>query len=332
MSPRTTGALSLSLISTVLATFALLVIVFEGHRPLPPPQASPSSLRPRASGPPVVHLRVSSDSRTAPSSDGRIAELPNSRTPGFSDSRIPELPNRSDAPVVWVMDDMGRDVEAAETVLRWPVFVSVAILPDGAVAEWLAQQACRQGRDVLIHLPMTSVRPDVDPGPMAVSAHTTDAEVERILTQARHVLPCATGLNQHMGSQASQAVHAMDRVVRIGQGLGLRFFIDSRTTARSHLCDTADRLGVPCLRRTLFFDAEAPPEELPERWRQVIARARRSTRPIIVIAHPYPATLAFLDGLFRTGAWRAVEWRQPSEVLGIVVHRADLRVGSGVSR
>lgn len=324
MSPRTTGALSLSLISTVLATFALLVIVFEGHRPLPPPQAGPSSVRPQASGPPVAHLRVSSGSRTVPSSDGRIAELPS--------SRIPELPNRSDAPVVWVMDDMGRDVEAAETVLRWPAFVSVAVLPDGAVAGWLAQQACHQSRDVLIHLPMTSVRPDVDPGPMAVSAHTTDAEVERILTQARHVLPCATGLNQHMGSQASQAVHAMDRVVRIGQSLGLRFFIDSRTAARSHLCDAADRLGVPCLRRTLFFDAETLPEELPERWRQVIARARRSTRPIIVIAHPYPATLAFLDGLFRTGAWRAVEWRRPSEVLGIAVHRADLRVGSGVSR
>ncbi len=324
MSSRTTGALSLGLVSTVLTTFALLVIVFEGHRPLPLPQVNPSSLRPQAPGPPVAHLRVSSGSRTVPSSNGRIAELPS--------SRIPELPNRSDAPVVWVMDDMGRDVEAAETVLRWPAFVSVAILPDGAVAGWLAQQACHQSRDVLIHLPMTSVRPDVDPGPMAVSAHTTDAEVERILTQARHVLPCATGLNQHMGSQASQAVHAMDRVVRIGQSLGLRFFIDSRTAARSHLCDAADRLGVPCLRRTLFFDAETLPEELPERWRQVIARARRSTRPIVVIAHPYPATLAFLDGLFRTGAWRAVEWRRPSEVLGIAVHRADLRVGSGVSR
>ncbi|GBC85435.1 hypothetical protein HRbin11_01884 [bacterium HR11] len=331
MSPRTTGALSLSLVSTVLSTFALLVIVLEGHRPLPPPQASPSSLRPQASGPPVVHLRVSSGSRTVLSSDGR-AELPNSRTPGFPNSRTPELPNRSDAPVVWVMDDMGRDAETAETVLRWPAFVSIAVLPDGAGAEWLAQQACRQGRDVLIHLPMTSVRPDVDPGPMAVSARMADAEVYRIVTRARRVVPCAVGLNQHMGSRASQDLSTMVRVARAGRDLGLRFFLDSRTTARSHLCDAADRLGVPCLRRTLFFDADASPEELPVRWRQVVARAHRDAQPVVVIAHPYPATLAFLDRLFRSGAWRAVDWRRPSEVLGIVVHRADLRVGSGVSR
>jgi len=316
MNLRATGALGLSLASIVLVTLALLVIVFEGHRPLPSPQAGAAPLRRRPAGPPVVYLRAPSDARTGPSSTGPQAGPPS--------PRVPEFPHPPGTPVVWVMDDMGRDAGAAATVLRWPVFVSVAVLPDGAWAGWLARQACRQGRDVLIHLPMTSVRPDVDPGPMAVSASMTDAEIDRILTQARHVVACAVGLNQHMGSRASQEIRAMDRVVRVGWALGLRFFIDSRTTARSHLCDAADRLGIPCLRRTLFFDADASPEELPARWQRVVDHARRSTRPVVVIAHPYPATLAFLERVFRSGAWRTVEWRRPSEVLGAAVRRADL--------
>ncbi|MCS7311668.1 MAG: divergent polysaccharide deacetylase family protein, partial [Acidobacteria bacterium] len=322
MNLRTTSTLGLSFVSIVLVTFALLVFVFEGHRPLPPPPAVSASLRPQVSGPPVVRLRMAPGLRMDSLSDGPVGGRLNSRTPSppncptveWPNCRTTESPSPSGAPVVWVIDDMGRDVETAEIVLRWPVAVSIAVLPEGAVAGWLARQACRQGRDVLIHLPMTSVRPDVDPGPMAISARMTDAEVEHILTQARHVVACATGLNQHMGSQASQVARTMDRVVRIGQSLGLRFFIDSRTAARSHLCDAADRLGVPCLRRTLFFDAEAPPEKLPDRWRQVVAHARRSAQPVVVIAHPYPATLAFLDWIFQTGAWRAVHWRRPSEV------------------
>ncbi len=301
MNRQTAVALGISWVSAVLATLALTVILLEGSRPISLSLPAWPSLRRPSSGPPVIHLRGAPDLRTAPSPDSQTAGRPNG-PPG--------------APVVWVMDDMGRDVETAEVVLRWPVFVSIAVLPDGAVAGWSARQACRQGRDVLIHLPMASVRPEADPGPMAVSAHTSDAEVRRILTQAHRLVPCATGLNQHMGSQASQEVRTMTQVVRAGWSLGLRFFIDSRTAARSHLCDAAERLGRPCLRRTLFFDADASPEELPARWRQVVARARRSTQPVVVIAHPYPATLAFLDRLFRTDAWRAVDWRRPSEVLG----------------
>jgi polysaccharide deacetylase 2 family uncharacterized protein YibQ len=298
MSRRVTGAFCLSLVSTVWVTLALWVIVLEGHRPLPSLPVGPSSPPRRPSGPPVVYLPESSE---RPRSDGH------SPGPG----RMPS----SGAPVVWVMDDMGRDAVTAETVLQWPPFVSIAVLPDGAVAERLGREACRQGRDVLIHLPMTSIRPDADPGPMAVSTSMAASDVYRILAHARRILPCAKGLNQHMGSRASQEFPTMVRVVQAGQSLGLRFFIDSRTAARSYLCDAADRFGIPCLRRTFFFDADASPEELPARWRQVVSRARWDSRPVVVIAHPYPATLAFLDRLFRSGTWRSVDWRRPSEVL-----------------
>ncbi len=219
------------------------------------------------------------------------------------------------APIVWIMDDIGLDPAAAARILTWPSFIAVAILPYGAHASEIAAAACRQNRDVLIHLPMASVHPDRIPGPRYIRIDSDPAQIAAIVRDAAQHIPCARGLNQHMGSGVSRDVRVLRAVVESALRVGIVFFVDSRTIGHSQLCAVALEYGSPCLNRTVFFDVHPDPGTLRRRLAWITRMARARTEPIVVIAHPYPATLRVLDEYFATTAWRTLNWQRISDLL-----------------
>ena len=219
------------------------------------------------------------------------------------------------APIVWIMDDIGLDRAAAARILTWPSFVAVAILPYGPFATEIAARACHQDRDVLIHLPMASVHPDRVPGPKYIRADSNPEQIATIVREAVQHIPCARGLNQHMGSGVSRNVRILRTVVESALQVGITFFIDSRTIGHSQLCAVAFEYGSPCLNRTIFFDVHPDPETLRRRLAWITRMARTRTEPIVVIAHPYPATLHVLDEYFTGTAWQSLNWQRVSDLL-----------------
>lgn len=197
-----------------------------------------------------------------------------------------------------VVDDLGYQPALDRAVLELDARIAVGVIPDAPGARRVALSAAKQGREALIHLPLSHAGPDdcqitLCPGP--------DWSVERMrqhLEWAAGQVPLAVGLNNHQGSLFTADAAATRRLV---EGLVLLnrqretplFVVDSRTTPRSHLAPEAARAGIAVAQRRVFLDHERSPEAIAQAWSLLLARAREEGQAI-AIAHPYPETLAFL--------------------------------------
>lgn len=190
-----------------------------------------------------------------------------------------------------VIDDVGYR-PADQAVMRLPLPVTVAILPVAPHAARMAEQAAKQQRDALIHMPM---QPRGSTRVEAGALHTgmDAAAVRRTLEHALQVVPHARGLNNHMGSAATADPALMQLLM---QELKTRhlLFLDSRTTAATVAESTARRLGVPTLRRTVFLDDNNSLTKVQAEFQRAVSMARHKGWAV-AIGHPRPNTLKVLQ-------------------------------------
>jgi len=198
-------------------------------------------------------------------------------------------PTLAAAELALLIDDLGNHA-ADSHFLALPPEVGVAILPMTPYSRRLAQTAHRQQRDILVHLPMESVD-DRPLGPGGLTRTMSRTAFQQTLDQSLDAVPYARGVNNHMGSQLTQEAEPMARLM---DTLKQRrwFFLDSRTTLATVAEQAARQAGIPTLRRHLFLDNQPEPPQLEQAFEQALRLARR--QPVVVIAHPYPQTLAFL--------------------------------------
>lgn len=199
-----------------------------------------------------------------------------------------------------VLDDAGHSLAEADSLAALPREVSVAVLPNAAYSRQVAQALTRQGREVLIHLPMEPVPGGgVGPGEEAIMVGLSDDEVGRRVEVARAAVPGASGVNNHMGSRATSDEQTMTAVMSALAGEGL-YFLDSRTAAGSLVIGAARRAGIPALQRDVFLDVVAEEQAVRRAVSEAVAVARANGQAV-AIGHVHPATVAVLlaerDGL-----------------------------------
>ncbi|WP_159033759.1 divergent polysaccharide deacetylase family protein [Plesiomonas shigelloides] len=190
-----------------------------------------------------------------------------------------------------VIDDVGYR-PADQAVMRLPLPVTVAILPVAPHAARMAEQAAKQQRDALIHMPMQprgSTR--VEAGALHTGMDAT--AVRRTLEQALQVVPHARGLNNHMGSAATADPALMQLLMQELKARHL-LFLDSRTTAATVAESTARRFGVPTLRRTVFLDDNNSLTKVQAEFQRAVSMARHKGWAV-AIGHPRPNTLKVLQ-------------------------------------
>lgn len=193
--------------------------------------------------------------------------------------------------VVIIMDDLGYR-QTDHDALLLPKEVVFAILPDTPLATSLSRQADRQGRDVMLHLPMQAVANNRLLGPRAIMADMYPSGIAETLAAALESVPNARGVNNHMGSLLTRQRSAMQALmVEVGQRD--MFFIDSRTTPNSLAQKVAEENGVPSAHRHVFIDHDKTPASMRQQLEH-LARIARRHGVGIGIAHPHPQTLAFL--------------------------------------
>jgi len=113
---------------------------------------------------------------------------------------------------------------------------------------------------------------------------------EKALSSVPHVI----GVNSHRGSLLTQHPGHMQWLMEeIGARQNL-FFIDSYTTHRSVALKIAGEAGVDARKRDVFLDPDPSPETVAREYARMkkLADQRGS---IVVIGHPYPATLELLE-------------------------------------
>ena len=192
--------------------------------------------------------------------------------------------------VMIIIDDVGyRHSDLATLTL--PTQVTLSILPDTPLGATIADRASRQGRDVMLHLPMESENGN-KLGPRALTVGMYPHTIADTLSDALRTVPNAMGINNHMGSLLTRERLPMQALMQAVKKEGL-FFIDSKTTPDSVAADIARKTGIPTAVRDVFLDHVHTRDFLEQQMSELVDIAKR--RGVAIgIAHPHPLSVAFL--------------------------------------
>jgi polysaccharide deacetylase 2 family uncharacterized protein YibQ len=211
-----------------------------------------------------------------------------------------------------IIDDLRQDMVAARQLLALPYPITFAVLPHLPQSKATAEEVHRAGRQVMLHLPMQPDSP-AKPGPGEIRVGMRGFEIERQIEEDLDSVPYAAGVNNHMGSRATQDARLMAAVMEALERRQL-FFIDSRTTPASVALDVARRRGLPAFYRSVFLDdTESVPYTLAQ-LREFI-RVLEDQDAAIAIGHPYPTTLNALAQFLPELERRAIRMVPASELL-----------------
>jgi len=170
--------------------------------------------------------------------------------------------------------------------------ITYAVLPYGPHSRQLAEAAHRQGKEIMLHMPMDNdnLKP-LGPGGLTVQL-SRSAFMER-LEQAIRAVPHISGINNHMGSKLTRNPLRMAWLMALLSQHTL-YFVDSRTTAASVAAGMARQQRIPNLERDIFLDHDPSPAAIDQQFKQLIKLAKQHGSAV-AIGHPYPTTLDYLE-------------------------------------
>jgi polysaccharide deacetylase 2 family uncharacterized protein YibQ len=202
-----------------------------------------------------------------------------------------EPPGRTEVPrIVLVIDDLGNrwDNDIVRGLLTLDIPLTLGVIPGLVYSDRIAKAAHDHGELVIAHVPMKPLHGGVGLGIPVVNPEASNSQVEAAMNPALQ-LPYAVGMNNHMGSAATQDPETMSLVARICRANGW-FILDSITHASSVLYAVALQEGVPAAHRDVFLDHEKGVTSIKAELAKAEQLARAHSRPIVVIGHPRPET------------------------------------------
>lgn len=206
---------------------------------------------------------------------------------------LPPRPDGAPARLAIIMDDLGRDMATGRALVEIGVPVTFAILPDQPHSARLAEFAHRNGREVIIHLPMEPRGyPVANPGEEALFVDQPAEEVQRRMRDFIARVPHAVGGNNHMGSRFTESREGMRAALSVLKDDGL-FFVDSFTSGKSVGFEEARQAGIPSTVRDVFLDNVQEVGAISAQLAKLVQIAHRRGEAV-GICHPYPQTLEAL--------------------------------------
>lgn len=221
-----------------------------------------------------------------------------------------------------IIDDLGQNPARDARVLALPGPVALAILPDTRHASQLSQRAHAAGKTVMLHLPMAPAG-----GPYAWRPELPQDELRRRLDDALAVVPHASGLNNHMGSQMTDQQQPMAMLMATLQQRHL-FFLDSRTNPRTLAAATAQRAGLASLSRDIFLDDDPSPAAVAKQFAAALALARKQGS-VVIIGHPHRSTLELLERELPRLGKLGIAWIDIGQMIATRGNRAMAAHGRG---
>ena len=219
------------------------------------------------------------------------------------------------ARIAIIIDDIGYR-QSDKAVLALPPNVTLSVLPLTPLGKAVATKAHQQGSEILVHLPMQALNGKTI-GPGALTNAMSEQDFKKQLEQAIDSVPFASGANNHMGSLLTQLDKPMHWVMDALLQRDI-YFIDSVTTKYTQAGAVAEKVGVPLLKRTIFLDNDKTDAGLELQFQRAIKLTETQT-DVVVIAHPYPETLTFLNNNLHRLAQAEIALVPPSKLLPISV-------------
>ena len=196
--------------------------------------------------------------------------------------------------IAMIFDDLGESLRDVRELYSLGVPLTVAIIPGLKHSEDIAYVAKNCGFSIMVHLPL-------EPSAKANYTHAqykfitrrmSDRNINALLRYYLHGVPSAIGVNNHMGSAATQDRHMMDIVLDNIKQNNL-IFIDSRTSLESIAYDMALKKGIVAGQNQGFIDAVMDVPSI-EKKLDHLAQLAQEQGKILIIGHPRKTTIAAL--------------------------------------
>src|SRR3989304_5641995 len=180
--------------------------------------------------------------------------------------------------VVIIVDDLGFKKEPIDKLLEIPAQLSFAVLPNLPYSKYAAEMAYKNGRDVILHLPMELPKDKI-----------LD-KLEKNLSS----IPYIKGVNNHMGSKFTENTELMELVLEKIKSKGF-FFVDSRTSETTVGFKIAKKLGIKTAERDIFLDEGSQRSDYIRSQIEKLINVSKEKGYAIGICHPYPDTVKVLS-------------------------------------
>lgn len=212
-----------------------------------------------------------------------------------------------------IIDDIGYNAVLGRRAADLQGAYTLAVLPLTPHTHELAVRGHRQGKEVMLHAPMSNTR-DLPLGKGGLTSGMSRTEFITTLRASLADIPHLRGVNNHMGSQLTQEPEAMGWLMGELAERQL-YFVDSRTSAQSQALNVARRYKIPSTKRDIFLDNTRDIEQIQQQLLKAIKLAQKSGSAI-AIGHPYPETLAVLEQAEAVFTSHHVNLVSVSELLG----------------
>ena len=199
------------------------------------------------------------------------------------------------AAIAIIIDDIGNNLESGKRVIQSAIPITCSILPARPYSIELARLAHRQGKEVMLHLPMQSSKSQ-PLGHGALTEGMSRQEFTRTVDISIDAVPYAKGINNHMGSLLTSNVHYMEWLMQtIANRDENLFFVDSKTTGRTVAANTARSYYIPSMQRDVFLDATANDKEFVRQQVKRLFKIAKQQGYALAIGHPHRTTLTVLE-------------------------------------
>lgn len=211
-----------------------------------------------------------------------------------------------------IIDDIGYNEKQGRLLAEMSFPLTLAVLPFTPHGKELAELGHQQGKEIMLHAPMSNEQ-HLALGPGGLTSGVTQDELIQILDNNLQNIPHVKGLNNHMGSQLTQDAVTMGWVMAYLNQRQL-YFIDSRTTAKTQALNQAQSIGLPSRKRDVFLDNQTDSTHITQQLKLAFKYAKERGSAV-AIGHPYPATVNVLKNAKSLAEQRGVQLVVVSELL-----------------
>jgi polysaccharide deacetylase 2 family uncharacterized protein YibQ len=220
-----------------------------------------------------------------------LVALPPSKT--WLVNALPPVDPAGRPMIAIIIDDVGVDRAHAPATIALPAPVTLSFMSYADDLASMTASARRNGHELMLHLPMEPMDPNVDSGPNSLRVGQNPDQIESELAWALGRFDGYIGVNNHMGSRFTRSAEGMTLVLAELRRRGL-MFLDSRTVGDSVGAKIASELGVPNLSRDVFLDNDPTLAAIRTQLAE-LERIARERGYAIGIGHPYPTTVEALS-------------------------------------
>lgn len=163
--------------------------------------------------------------------------------------------NKLTGKVAIIIDDFGNHGEGTTEMLTSVSRpLTCAVMPFMPYTKEEAELAHKYGHEVIIHIPMEPHKGNPEwLGVKGITTLLSTENIKDIIREAIDEVPFAVGVNNHMGSKATEDKRVVSAIVEVLKEKNM-YIVDSKTSPNSVIREVAEEYGILVFERDVFLD------------------------------------------------------------------------------